>query len=346
MVENKNDLISIVVPVYNVEKYLAECVESLLSQSYTNIEIILVDDGSTDNSLSLCYNYQKNDERIRTYAKNNEGLGLTRNYGISKATGKYICFVDSDDYLFSDAIESMYKVALESNADVISANTVYKEMPMDVCIQEGEYNSERIHHYLMNHIMGNYPGKKDAYTYTATAKLYKLETLKKHRIQFPSERKLIWEDLVFSTSLFPKCEKIYIMHKPVYYYRYNDSSLTHKYVPGKFEKIITLYKYMLKQLYLLHLSKETELRLNNNFLGHIRTCIKLEVFYASKNGKKHAISEIKKICNSDVVNSIIDSIPADTYNRSQKLYNICIKKRLVKCVYCLTWLQNRRKRID
>ena len=105
--------VSIVVPVYNVEKYLKRCVDSLIEQSYSNLEILLVDDGSKDSSLSICKEYELKDSRIRVFHKENEGLGLTRNYGIERATGEYITFVDSDDYLTSDAIAAMLDRAMD-----------------------------------------------------------------------------------------------------------------------------------------------------------------------------------------------------------------------------------------
>ena len=122
--------VSIVVPVYNVEKYLKRCVDSLIGQSYPNLEILLVDDGSKDSSLSICKEYELKDSRIRALHKENEGLGLTRNYGIERATGKYITFVDSDDYLTSDAVEAMLGKAEATDADVVIANMFYKDEEM------------------------------------------------------------------------------------------------------------------------------------------------------------------------------------------------------------------------
>lgn len=107
MKENK-ELISIVLPVYNVERYIEKCLQSLIKQTYQNIEIILVDDGSPDNSISICRKYAKKDSRIKIYQKANGGLSDARNFGIMKATGEYICFVDSDDYVDDDYVEYLY----------------------------------------------------------------------------------------------------------------------------------------------------------------------------------------------------------------------------------------------
>ena len=93
------DLISIIVPIYNVEKYLSRCIDSIINQKYTNIEIILVDDGSTDSCYKICNDYRKSDDRIRVIHKKNGGLSDARNVGVKQSTGKYICFIDSDDYI-------------------------------------------------------------------------------------------------------------------------------------------------------------------------------------------------------------------------------------------------------
>ena len=106
----KNELISIVVPIYNVEKYLEKCVESILRQTYKNIEIILVDDGSPDLCGEICENYKKIDKRITVIHKKNGGLSDARNYGIKHSNGKYITFIDSDDYVERDYIEYLYNL--------------------------------------------------------------------------------------------------------------------------------------------------------------------------------------------------------------------------------------------
>lgn len=106
-----NGLVTIVLPIYNVEKYLNRCINSIVNQTYKNLEIILVDDGSPDKCPEMCDEWEKKDTRIKVIHKQNEGLGMARNTGIENATGDYICFFDSDDYLELTAIEKLYKLA-------------------------------------------------------------------------------------------------------------------------------------------------------------------------------------------------------------------------------------------
>ena len=113
------DLVSIVVPIYNVEKYLDRCLDSIVAQTYRNLDIILVDDGSPDSCPQMCDAWAKKDSRIRVIHKRNQGLGMARNTGIENALGTYICFFDSDDYIAAETVEKAVKVAREEQAEVV-----------------------------------------------------------------------------------------------------------------------------------------------------------------------------------------------------------------------------------
>jgi len=117
-----NELISIIVPIYNVEIYLEKCLNSIINQTYKNIEILLINDGSSDNSLRICKKYQKKDKRIVLINKKNGGLSSARNAGIDKASGNYLLFIDSDDYIEIDMIEKLYNNIKSNNADISICN--------------------------------------------------------------------------------------------------------------------------------------------------------------------------------------------------------------------------------
>ena len=112
-------LVSVIVPVYKVEFYLSECIESILKQTYQNLEIILVDDGSPDDCGSICDKYAQQDKRIKVFHKNNEGLSEARNYGIERATGDYLSFVDSDDWIEPDMFETLVSVVVVNDSDIV-----------------------------------------------------------------------------------------------------------------------------------------------------------------------------------------------------------------------------------
>ena len=119
-----NDLVSIIVPIYNEEKYLGHCLESLLDQSYENLEIICVNDGSTDNSLEILNEYSKRDFRVKLFVQPNQGLSISRNNGLSKANGEYVLFVDCDDWIERDTIKLLYENAQMNDSEVVLYNSV------------------------------------------------------------------------------------------------------------------------------------------------------------------------------------------------------------------------------
>ena len=138
-------LVSIIVPIYNVENYLVECINSVLAQTYTNFELLLVNDGSTDNSGIICNSFLVKDNRIRVFNKDNGGLSSARNYGLDKSIGDYIIFLDSDDYwLSTDCLEKLVKVAVDYNADIVRGE--YKEVDevgADLLLKDFSYKSDK-----------------------------------------------------------------------------------------------------------------------------------------------------------------------------------------------------------
>ena len=192
-----NDLISIVVPIYNVEKYLCRCVDSILSQSYLNIEIILVDDGSTDNCSSICDHYSKVDNRVIVIHKKNGGLSDARNEGIKKSNGKYITFIDSDDYVHNDFITKLYNLLIKTKSD-ISCCDFFNFSETDEKIDFSNY--------------------KESFTYSDFA-VEKVEALEKimyrNKLRNSACAKLFKKEL-FNNIVFPKgklCEDLGTMYK-------------------------------------------------------------------------------------------------------------------------------------
>ena len=119
-------LISVIIPIYNVETFLPSCIESVINQTYENLEIILIDDGSTDKSGKICDKYSENDSRITVIHKDNEGVAEARNTGIENMSGEYFCFVDGDDYVDNEYISEMYSLTKEYDADISMCSYVYK----------------------------------------------------------------------------------------------------------------------------------------------------------------------------------------------------------------------------
>ena len=225
--------ISIIVPVYNVEQYLERCVESLISQTYKNIEIILVDDGSKDNSGKLCDELAKRDPRILAYHKENGGLSDARNYGIDKATSDYVGFVDSDDFVDEDMYEILLSNLLKYDAE-ISFCRLY-DVYNDKVIKDNTPNEP----YLMTSEQAiKMVLEAKVFSVTAVNKLYKKCLF--DQIRFDKGK--IAEDAFIMVDLLSRCEKIAATEAKKYYYMHRENSITTQKFTPKFLNVIEAYE--------------------------------------------------------------------------------------------------------
>ena len=248
----KNDLISVIVPVYKVEKYLEKCIESIIKQTYTNLQIILVDDGSPDNCGKICDEYAKKDLRIEVIHKANGGLSDARNVGISKAKGRYIGFVDSDDYIKEDMYEILLNLIKKYDADVSICN-LYDVIDGNECIRNKENG---IREYSRLDILKEVLLDKNIQSY-AWNKLYEKELF--DEIKYPIRKK--YEDIGTTFYLFEKCNKIVVTSEPEYYYLKRADSL----VNNVTESTILDYTEIIIQRYLYIKQNIKELRKYNNY---------------------------------------------------------------------------------
>ncbi len=229
-------LISIIIPVYKVEKYLEKCIQSVINQTYENLQIILVDDGSPDNCGKICDEYAKKDHRIEVIHKSNGGLSDARNKGLEIAKGEYIGFVDSDDYIESDMYEVLYNLLKQYNVDVSICN-FYTVSQGKIAIKNAdngikEYNRIEI---LKEILLDN-----DIQSY-AWNKLYKRELF--GEIKYPVGKK--YEDIGTTFYLLEKCNKVVVTGKPEYYYINRQGSI----VNNVTESTITDYIELIMQRY-------------------------------------------------------------------------------------------------
>ncbi|WP_291062634.1 MULTISPECIES: glycosyltransferase family 2 protein [unclassified Empedobacter] len=212
--------ISIVIPIYNAEKYIKKCITSILSQAYENIELILINDGSKDNSLTICNKYKKLDHRVIIINQANQGVSKTRNNGINIATGEYILFIDADDYIDKEYISSFLKeklnqntlliqdlVRVENNKSIITDNYKYKE-----------YKTKDLGEIFQNNILNNgFP----------FCKLYNLNLIKKYQLQFKSDIKF-GEDLIFFLEYYKHIDKLKFIKEHKYFYLIHKESASFK----------------------------------------------------------------------------------------------------------------------
>ena len=234
------DLISIIVPVYSVEKYLGECIDSILRQTYENFELILVDDGSPDDSGKICDKYAERDERIKVIHKENGGVSSARNTGLDNAKGEYITFVDSDDIIDNRYLELMYKRIVEADSDMcfcrfdrLEGNSFFK-------IKEGMFppfcncnNREQ-----MASLLSRFFTLKNNLLGSSCRILYKAKKIKGNVF---NEKLKIGEDLIYVIRCILKSETICSIKEELYHYRYNFGSATLSYRKRYLENNIALY---------------------------------------------------------------------------------------------------------
>lgn len=231
-------LVSVIIPVYNVENYLKRCIDSIINQSLKNIEIILIDDGSLDSSSKICDEYLTLDERIKVVHKQNEGLGMARNTGIDIAVGKYIAFVDSDDYIEDNMYELLYNKAKLTNSNVVFCNSVWEGVKGDriniVDFEQDRTFSDNIINLARAFVI---PNNEFGHTICLTAwhGIYELSHIKNNNVRFISERFIPSEDKYFHLNLFKYITKVSFIPQILYHYCENSTSIIHTFNYKKFE---------------------------------------------------------------------------------------------------------------
>lgn len=223
----EEQLVTIVVPVYNVEKYLNRCIESLVNQTYRNLEIILVDDGSPDNCPIICDEWADKDCRIKVIHKTNAGLGMARNSGIDCASGKYIFFFDSDDYVDVTIVEKCVLSARKHDSDVVIYGRceVYEDgrcVPKEVASEKDVFVKEEVINDLLPAMFTYDMG----FGVSAWGKMFSLDTIRRFSLRFVSEREIISEDAYFSLEYFSNISKALIINECLYFYYKREDSLS------------------------------------------------------------------------------------------------------------------------
>ena len=331
-----DDLISVIIPVYNSEKYLKKSIESVMFQTYRNLEIILIDDGSTDKSAQICDKYAKNDVRIKVIHKKNEGVSIARNAGIEVSSGDYITFVDGDDWIEKDAIESLHKALINNNSDIVRGN-YYREDITGVYGKGNFYSFENkninkddfeLRNKLLIMIL---TGKFLSYVWLL---LIKKSLLIENKILFKKDISFM-EDTLFYVELICTKSKIYFLDKETYHYFDNLDSAT-KSLDNVVRNIYSLLKVNNDIRNILN-KKQT----NNDVLksemdtNHCNMIINL-FFKLYKNNpyeKNRIKEEIRKILKNENFNSIIQNADSNKMPIHFKIQYLCIKRKKINFLF-------------
>ena len=305
---NSSSLVSIIVPVYNVEQYLSKCLDSLINQTYRNLEIICVNDGSKDESYRILDQYSKRDSRIVIVNQDNQGLSCARNTGMQYVHGLYLMFVDSDDWIDIDTCESAINCAEKYNADLVfwgyikeyADRSVKKSLLWD---NECCFDDDEVKKYLHKRLFGldgvelSHPEYANSFE-TAWGKLYKSTIVLDNHVKFVDTSIIGTEDALFNIEAIGYVNKAVYLDKCMNHYRKDNSdSLTSKYKPQLFNQWQTLFDYMEAYITQNDLSVDYKHALNNRIALSL-IGLGLNVVSSQKR-EKEKIQEIKDIIKTD-----------------------------------------------
>ena len=343
--EMNSTKVSVIVPIYNVEKYLVRCLETLIHQTLQEIEIILVDDGSTDSSPKICDEYSKKDSRIKVIHKQNAGLGMARNTGLDVATGEYVGFVDSDDFVDLNTYEKLYATAKKTNAEMVVCNYYSFQTNCNKVTKMNTISSSRqIKKSEMLKLACQLVGKDPRYDeddigMSVWKNLYSLQFLRKNNFQFCSEREFLSEDAIFDLTVVPNMRSVQLVTEAYYYYCNNDSeSLSSKFRKSRFEEYKKLY---LKELDILEKStyfEQGKYYVATTFLGNIRAYLKQVAASNLKHNEKKTI--VLDIINDKIVHSVFEWYPYETTPLPQKTFSKCLITNKSSLVLFLAKIQS------
>lgn len=244
--ENNNPKISVIVPVYNVEQYLPRCIDSILAQTFTNFELLLIDDGSTDNSGKICDEYAKKDNRIRVFHKENGGVSSARNIGLLFFTGDYVVFVDSDDMVLPKWLEIYNLNISRYNFDICFQNFVY--VANDACIEEiPPKNKSNCSKIVNEKEFFNFFKTRWAYFSATWTKCFSASIIREHNLKFKISLN-ICEDYLFTSCFLNYSSKVIISDFQGYLYRNVPNSLSRKSNNNAVNALIDILSIELKKI--------------------------------------------------------------------------------------------------
>lgn len=330
----KNGLVTAVIPIYNVELYLDKCIQSVVSQTYSNLEILLIDDGSPDHCPKICDEWALKDDRIRVIHKQNEGLGMARNIGIENATGEYICFFDSDDYIAPETIEHTYLLAKKENADIVvfgfcnvdTQDHVFSQFVPLVENKTVYTGSEVLKDFFPEYIAPNPYRKELRRLYMSPCMiLYSNEMISRSSWRFVSEREIVSEDIYSLLSLFQHVNKVAVLPEALYYYRVNNTSLSRSYRPDRYLRIKHFYLECLELCERLGYDDEIAHRVSKHYLGFTIAAMKQECMFSPSFFA--AWKAVKQISNDDVLHRVLSKNKKDVVDIQKRILFFTIRNK-------------------
>lgn len=343
-------LITVVVPIYKTEKYLDRCITSIVNQSYENLEIILVDDGSPDNCPRMCDSWAQKDSRIRVIHKENQGSGMARNSGIENAHGEFICFFDSDDYIALETVEKAYTLAIQEKAEIVVFGTasvnrngeitkqiIPESMEKSYCgndvqtiflpdLIDSKHNGVRIHNLCLS----------------ACSCLFSMALVRQTGWRFVSEREIISEDSYSIIWLYKYVNNVVILPEALYFYCENESSQTRVFREDRYQKIKQFYPMCLKMADKLNYCQEVQRSISGLFLSFSIAGMK-QIAAANVNHRKKK-RLLMEIINDEAMQRGLEDAAHRSYGWARRILFWAMRHKWFELCYILLAAQNASKK--
>lgn len=330
--------VSVIIPVYNAEKYLDRCVGSVLSQTYENLEVILVDDGSFDSSPSMCDIWAEKDHRVKAVHKLNEGAGLARNSGIDVATGDYITFVDSDDYIAAETVSRCVDSFLSFNCDavafgrsVVTPNGDIKEVPVTTPgeFYEGKEVADKLLCSMLNYSAG--------FGVSVWGKMYSTNVIKAHGIVFSSERLCFSEDTLFNLDFFANAQSAFVLGDNLYFHSETESSLSRAVTKDREQLIHQFLNSALAAAENYGLSAEVRVNLQVRYQHYLMAVFKGLI--TADVCKTRKIPELRALYNNVTLRSTLNKRTLKYQKASLRMFYGALRLRLFPVADLLLWIK-------
>lgn len=322
-IKKEEPIVSVIIPIYNVEQYLQQCIDSIVNQTYQNLDIVLVDDGSKDGSPAICDAYAREDARVQVIHKANGGLISAWKTGVENSKGKYLVFIDSDDWLDLDMIEQLLSYADGSCKEMICSNYIIEKekdkIPVKQKMAPGVYNREQIESVLFPELLGIETRMIHS---SRCMKLISKELIVDN-MQYCNPRITMAEDLTIIFPAILDAERIVIVEDGYYYhYRYVSESMAHHYDTKLYDKITLLYQVMSNIIAQKLDENSQDYWLNRwqmEYAFLLLLVVKNELRGPSKGVKGRIVTALK---DAKAKGMLLDSITVECGRRNQILYNI------------------------
>lgn len=325
--------VSIIIPAYNAEKFINRSIDSVIAQTYSNWELIIVDDGSTDRTYEIVRSYEKKDKRIRSYKKKNEGQGIARNYGLIEARGAYVGFMDADDYIGKDMLSDMIGVAESNSADMVYS---YMEGERYFRLPDDEnsnlikiFDTPKKKDLFRRNMMGCHPGEKDDSNLgmSVCRSIFKKNIIVDNNIAFQSERVVNSEDLLFNLDFIEACNTIAVIEKEYYMYCH-DNPRSFSLMPNK--NRYSMFKTLNNEVKKRCKDNDEVLRASRRFLANVRVTVVEKARWCTVKTYSEMKKDISDIVSDDYLINELKQYPINQLPKKQAIYfYLMLKKQTI-----------------